>query len=245
MTQANLHIFSTNEQTAEALALQLYTMAVEKQKLKQQLFIAISGGSTPNLLFAILVNKYQKIMPWGVFRFYWVDERCVPIGDTESNYGTAKALLFDYIALSETQIERIRGENNPADEAVRYAQLINNQLPKKDGIPTFDLIVLGMGDDGHTASIFPNQQDIMQSRKLCEPSEHPITGQKRITLTLKTICNSKHIVLLVTGSSKAKKLVELVHLSPASANYPVTKILDTKGALDYYFDKEAAQLLNY
>jgi len=205
--------------------------------------IALSGGSTPKLLFNYLAEKYSESTVWQEVHFYWGDERCVPPDDEESNYKMTKDFLFDKIQIPAANIHRVFGENNPEREAVRYSSEIKENLPQSNGLPLFDLVILGMGDDGHAASIFPHQIELLESQNICEVAEHPVSGQKRITLTGKVINNAKEIVFLVTGENKKEKVSEIRNHNGKWKTYPASLINPIDGKLTWYLDKAAAELL--
>src|SRR5690606_20512735 len=120
---------------------------------------------------------------WTRVHLYWGDERCVPPNDNESNYKMTVDHLLSKIDVPEENVHRIYGENIPKEEAIRYSEVLKSRLPQFEGVPQFDLIILGMGDDGHTASIFPYNIHLWDSGNVCEVAVHPDSGQKRITIT--------------------------------------------------------------
>ena len=124
---------------------------------KKTVHIALSGGSTPKIVFDELVSNFQKDIDWSGVQLYWGDERCVEPTDEQSNYKMTLEHLISKIEIPEENIHRIKGENDPEYEARRYAELLNESLPVAKSLPQFDLVILGMGDDGHTASIFPHE----------------------------------------------------------------------------------------
>lgn len=239
----NLKIYSSAIEIAENIALFIQKKAKQKAENNQQLYLAISGGNTPKLLFDILAQKYKSTIPWNNIRFYWVDERCVSPEDAESNFGVVNQLLFSNIEINNSQIERIKGEAIPSEEVCRYDKILSSQLPIKKSTPVFDLILLGMGDDGHTASIFPNQLHIVHSLNNCELAEHPLSTQKRITLTTKVINNAHEVIFFVTGKNKSKILREIIQKEGNYLQYPSAYIQLAYGFLTWMVDKEAAQLL--
>jgi 6-phosphogluconolactonase len=206
--------------------------------------LAISGGSTPNLLFSELASKYADSSLWQKTHFWWTDERMVAPNDPESNFGTAQKLLFSKIALPEKNIHRIKGESDPLQEARNYSQKIIEVLKTVNGWPVFDLIFLGMGDDGHTASIFPNQTELIISNRLCEMAYHPVTNQVRITLTGSIINNAALICFVVTGAGKAERLSEIFSNDENSKQLPAVLIKPVNGELLWYLDNQAAGFLS-
>jgi 6-phosphogluconolactonase len=207
---------------------------------RENMYMALSGGSTPQLMFEILAKDYVHALPWEKIHFFWVDERCVSEMDEQSNYGTAKRILFDHVPIPHQNIHYIRGLDDPLNEVVRYTGEILSFVPCMNNIPVFDLILLGMGNDGHTASIFPGQLDLFQIPAICAVSQHPETNQKRITLTGKVINNAIEIVFLVTGKSKADKIRSLFEETSDSFSLPAKKIKPVHGKLSWYLDKEAS-----
>ncbi|MEM6865907.1 MAG: 6-phosphogluconolactonase, partial [Bacteroidota bacterium] len=173
---------------------------------KPQVQVALSGGSTPKVVFDVLAADYGQKMDWSKVHFYWGDERCVPPADEESNFRMTVDHLFSKIEVPKENIHRILGENDPNSEAMRYANLLEINLDRVEGIPEFDLVILGMGDDGHTASIFPHEIDLWHAEDHCVVATHPETGQKRVSINGKVINRAKEVVFLVTGKGKAEKV---------------------------------------
>jgi 6-phosphogluconolactonase len=176
-------IFHTPSELAEAFAAELTGSINDTIKKGSPFMLAVSGGNTPKLLYSILAEKYSLAVNWKNVHFFWVDERCVPPVNTQSNYGMTKQILFDKINIPERNIHRIRGEDDAAEEAARYTLEILSHTRSKKRLPVFDHIILGMGEDGHTASIFPGNLALVESEKICETAVNPISGQKRITMT--------------------------------------------------------------
>lgn len=234
----NVHISKSPEELASQFADQLMEW-VDKYSGKA-FHVAISGGKTPDLLFSALAEKYADSPLWQKVHFWWVDERMVPSTDPESNFGNAQKLLFSHILISEENIHRIKGENDPEAEALSYSTQIHENLSQLNNWPVFDLILLGMGDDGHTASIFPNQMELFESDRICEVATHPLTGQKRITLTGSVINNAAKVCFLVTGSGKARRLSEIWGTQKMTNVLPAAHIQPTSGDLAWYIDESVS-----
>ncbi len=235
----NNKIFETPKKTAEAFGDYLMGQA-EKAEFYH---CALSGGTTPKLLFDYLAKEYANSELWSKIYFYWGDERCVPPEDNESNYKMTKEHLLDKISTPAENIIRIHGENDPANEAERYANELMENAPTLKGLPVFDMIILGMGEDGHTASIFPHQMELMSSERLCEVATHPTSGQKRVTFTGHVINSAREVVFLVTGAGKRHKVKEIFEKKGDYGSYPAAHIFPTEGKLSWFMDKEAASLL--
>lgn len=228
-------IFNNNDLVAKALAEDLFLMIQEIEKTKNKINIAISGGTTPFLLFEIFAKDYKTKINWKNIHFFWVDERCVEPTSVVSNFGNTKKALFDKIDIPFENIHRILGENDAEIEAKRYSKEIETKVENA----IFDIILLGMGDDGHTASIFPPQIELMNSDKIVEKSQNPYNYQDRVTLSGTTINKAKNIIFLVTGANKAKVLKEIFEKSNEYLKYPASRIMPTNGKLIWYFDKSA------
>jgi 6-phosphogluconolactonase len=233
---------SQNELAAE-LAGELSEMINKAAFRKKPLTIALSGGSTPHLLFSELGDHYSEKTEWGYVHFFWGDERCVAPDDPDSNFGMTRSAFLDKINIPASNIHRIKGESIPEQEAVRYSREIKKITRSGNNLPVFDLIILGLGNDGHTASIFPKNRELLFSDKICEVAVHPVTGQKRVTLTGPVINNAENIIFLVTGSAKAEVVADIIE-KPGEVSYPAASVEPAHGILKWYLDLDAASMLN-
>ena len=233
-----LKVFENKTELAISFCDELLRLSGKKSKF----FLAISGGSTPRIIFETLADDYKQKIKWDKLHLFWCDERCVPPKNYESNYGMTKKYLIDYIDIPEENVHRLKGENDPKKEAKRYSNEIQKTVSSVNGFPKFDLVMLGIGEDGHTASIFPDQMHLLDSMKICEVAIHPSTRQKRITLTGKVVNNSHTVIFLITGKSKAEILKSI--LEERKKIYPAEFIAPVNGKLEYYIDSEAAKLLD-
>ena len=232
-------IQSTPKETAQAFAEYL----VKKQKTAKRLTIALSGGSTPKLLFDILSSEYVNEIDWNKIHLFWGDERCVAPTDEQSNYKMTLEHLISKVGIPETNVHRILGENDPEIEAERYSNLLQTELEQANGLPQFDIIMLGLGEDGHTASIFPHQMELLTSDKVCAVAIHPESGQQRVSLTGKVINNAKDVCFLVTGAGKAEKVEEIMHQTGDYKSYPAYCIQPTSDKLYWFMDEAAISKL--
>ena len=217
---------------------------IEKSATERPFHIALSGGSTPKIVFDVLAEEFSEDMNWNHIHFYWGDERCVSPDDEESNYKMTVEHLLSKIDIPEENIHRIRGEENPKEEAKRYGALLEDLLPHELGLPQFDLVILGMGDDGHTASIFPHELNLWISPDNCEVAIHPESGQRRVSLTGRIINNAKTVVFLVTGESKAEKVRIIVDREEGYLKYPASHVSPKTKDLVWFLDAAAAEQLN-
>lgn len=211
---------------------------------KKTVHIALSGGSTPKIVFDELSKNFQEDIDWKGVHLYWGDERCVPPTDSDSNYKMTVDHLISKIHIPKENIHRIKGENVPAYEAERYSEVLVESIPQANGLPQFDLVILGMGDDGHTASIFPHEIDLWNSKNYCEVANHPDSGQKRITITGAIINNAATVAFLVTGSNKAVKLKEIINKKGDYNHYPATLVEPKSERLLWFLDTDAAAELS-
>lgn len=233
---ATLKVFEDKNAVARQFAEDLLTWTTGKDKVT----IALSGGSTPKVLFKLLADKYLDRFDWSSIHFFWGDERCVPPDDEDSNFKMTYDLLLQHIPENQRNVHRVKGENDPEEEVKRYAKIIQEVLDQSNGFPQFDVMILGMGDDGHTASIFPHQMDLLETNAVCATAKHPVSGQIRVSLTGKVINNSKQIAFLVTGDGKAERMKEIIEKKGEYLKYPAAHI---HGDVSWYVDEGAANLL--
>ena len=238
-----IKIFSSPYDLAEKFAEELVGMINDSAQKKKPLSVSLSGGSTPELLFSLLGDRFSKSVPWEYVHFFWGDERCVPADNPDSNYGMTMKIFLEKIEIPSSNIHRIKGEEDSEKEAVRYSGEIINNTRKREGLPVFDMIILGLGVDGHTASIFPGNMDLIDSDKICEVTVDPVTLQKRITITGRVINNSDCVTFLVTGKKKAEIVKKIINKNPPNANFPASYIVPLRGKLRLFIDTEAARLL--
>lgn len=239
----NFRIFNTADEVVQSLANELLELSVNNKNHNEVSHISLSGGSTPKRLFNLLAQTpYKEGINWDTLHFWWGDERCVPASDAESNYGEADNLLFQHINIPAKNIHPIIGDNLPEQEAARFAEEMNECIATENGIPVFDWILLGMGEDGHTASLFPGQTDY-QEEKIALVASHPESGQLRVSKSAALLANAKRISYLVLGEGKAQVLNEIKHSPVGSLPYPAANIHSTSGVTEWYLDSQAAKLL--
>jgi len=229
-------------------AAQLFTeAALRAVNTRGRARIAISGGTTPKAMFALLADPAQpfvKQIPWDKLDLYWVDERCVPPTDADSNYRMTNEALLSKVPLAPEHIHRMEGELDPEVAAARYESLIRNTF-KLEGAetPTFDLILLGMGDDGHTASLFPHTEALNDLTHIAIANHVPQKDTWRITLTWPVINQGREVAFLIEGAAKAQVLHD-VFLGPYQPDtYPSQIIRPASGRLTLLLDAAAASKL--
>jgi 6-phosphogluconolactonase len=209
--------------------------------------IAISGGTTPKSMFQLLADPaeaFLKLVPWDRIELYWVDERCVPPDHAESNFRMTKEALLSKVPLPPERVHRMEGELDPEVAAARYESVIRNSF-KLEGAetPTFDLILLGMGDDGHTASLFPHTDALNEMSHIVVPNHVPQKDAWRITLTWPVINQGREVAFLIEGEEKAQVLHDVL-LGPYQPDtYPSQIIRPASGQLTLLLDRAAAAKL--
>ncbi|WP_165020435.1 MULTISPECIES: 6-phosphogluconolactonase [unclassified Dysgonomonas] len=207
--------------------------------------LSLSGGSTPKVIFDYWAEHCKESIPWERISFFWGDERCVPPENKMNNYGMTKEHLFDKIPrLKPKSIYRIHGENESEEEAQWYNKILQRKILQRDNTPCFEIIMLGLGDDGHTVSIFPDQIELWDRPESCVVGKHPESGMERVSITGKVVNNAQYVVFLATGKNKAEKVRDIIkerHLF--SEKYPAAKVNPKHGYLYWFLDSEAASLL--
>src|SRR4030042_4633293 len=183
--QPESNIFNTVSELTDKLAEVFYSHIGTLCRRQPKVNIVLSGGNTPQLLYRKIASHIafsSQVDDWNKVHFFWGDERCVPPHHSESNFGMANRYLLRALNITVSNIHRIHGESRPEDEAVRYSGEIRSHVATRNSIPVFDWVFLGMGDDGDTASIFPDQMSLLYADAICAVAVHPQSGQQRITL---------------------------------------------------------------
>lgn len=239
-TEDSLFVAPTPLRLAEELAGWFYSIVLEHTLHNRNFNLAMSGGSTPVLFFNHLAAKHGHHIDWSKIHFFWADERCVPPTSNISNFKNVQTNLLSKINIPEENIHRIFGENEPEEEAVRYSKIVSEIVPKKDDIPCFDLILLGIGDDGHTASLFSGQEKLIFSGNLVEHSINPQNDQKRITLTPYLINNAAKVAFHVTGLAKSDIISDVINKADQKI-HPASHIKPVNGQMYWFLDAGAAK----
>jgi len=209
--------------------------------------MAISGGSTPQAMFKLLADPAQPFLatiPWDKLMLYWVDERCVPPDHPDSNYGVCRDLLLSKVPLPAANVFRMEGELPPEEAANRYESYLRNSM-KLEGAesPSFDLLALGMGDDGHTASLFPHTEALHETGRIVVANRVPQKDTYRITLTYPVINHAAEVVFELEGPKKPDVLAEVLTGPRDSDRLPSQLIRPTNGKLLFLLDEVAAAKL--
>ena len=232
----NTHISTTSELVARNFA----DWLVQHIPPGNAFHWALSGGSTPKILFDLLAREYATRLPWSDIHFWWGDERCVPPDHAESNFRMTQERLLGPLHIPSENVHRIKGETIPFQESARYGESIEHHLNEVKGWPVFDLIMLGMGSDGHTASIFPHQMELLEASTICAVATHPESGQKRVSLTGHVLNAAKQVAFLVTGPSKTEKVAAIFGQTEEASLYPAAYIKAPQGQVHWFMDEAAA-----
>ena len=205
--------------------------------------VALSGGSTPKALFALLAEApYRDQIAWGNVHLFWGDERCVPPTDEQSNYRMTRETLIDKVALPAAQIHRIPAEDPEPTRAARaYATTLRQIFTLGDDeFPTFDLIHLGLGPEGHTASLFPGSPALEETRALVAAPYVEKLSAHRITLTPPVINAAREVQFLVAGAGKAAIVGQILHAQHDPNELPAQIVAPRPGKLVWLLDEAAA-----
>lgn len=240
-------VFATPAEMAAASA-RLFASRVEHAVNNRGVArIAISGGSTPQAAFKLLADPkgpFLATIPWDKLQLFWVDERCVPPDHPESNYGVCRELLLSKVPLPEANVFRMEGELEPEEAASRYESTLRNVL-KLEGAesPRFDLVMLGMGPDGHTASLFPHTEGLNEFGRLVIANHVPQKDTWRITLTAPVINQGAEVAFGIAGADKAEVLAKVLTGPRDAEEYPSQLIRPASRKLLFLLDEAAASRL--
>jgi 6-phosphogluconolactonase len=239
-----IDVFSDKEALLRAVAERIVVLAKGMIAAQGQFSIGLSGGSTPRPLFELLAtNEFASRLDWANIHVFWGDERAVPPDHADSNYRMTREALLDHVDLPETNIHRIRGEIDPVQAAAEYEQVLRVFFDQAAKLPRFDLLLLGMGSDGHTASLFPGTDALREKTRWVRANYVPKLDAWRITLTLPAINAAAQVWFLVAGQSKAETLQAVLHGPRQPQIYPAQLVQPDEGELAWLVDAAAASLL--
>jgi 6-phosphogluconolactonase len=233
-------ILPDREAVATTAAELFVTSAASAMKQHGRFVVALSGGSTPRALFARLASaEFASRIDWSRVHVFWGDERCVPPDDPESNYRMARETLLDRVPLPSAQIHRIRGEDEPLAAAAAYErELRQTFLPAAEA--RFDLVLLGMGDNGHTASLFPGLSAVREKTRWVVAEHVAEVGMWRVTLTPTALNAAAHVLFVVTGKEKSAMLTRVLDGPRTPETLPAQAIASVDGVTTWLLDAAAA-----
>jgi 6-phosphogluconolactonase len=232
---------------AQTAAAEFLEAAKEAVREKGSFSVALSGGSTPKVLYGLLINNpvLQAMVPWSKTQFFFGDERHVPPDDTESNFRMATEAMFAKAPVDAKQVHRIKGEKrNAAQAAEEYEEDLRASFRLADGqLPRFDLVLLGMGPEGHTASIFPGTKALKEERRLVVSNWVGKLYTDRITLTPPVLNNAARVIFMVHGAEKAPALKAVLEGPYEPDQLPAQIIKPKEGKVLWLVDPSAAVML--
>jgi 6-phosphogluconolactonase len=235
-----VRVYETAEEVAAAAARRFVELAREAVRARGLFSVALAGGSTPRRVYELLAgDELSRRISWPDVHVFFGDERCVPPDDSGSNYRMARETLLSRVPVPAESVHRIEGRGDAAANASLYEDELRGFFGDADW-PRFDLVMLGMGDDGHTASLFPATAALDERRAWVAANWVEKLGAWRITLTAPAINAARHIVYTVTGAGKAASLHEVLRGGRDPARLPSQLIRPTDGALEWFVDKAAA-----
>ena len=206
---------------------------------RDRFLVALNGGSTPTRLFQLLATDHREQVEWGRVHVFWGDERCVPPDDAGSNYGQARQALLDHVPIPESNVHRVRGELDPQPASEDYARVLKGFAGDQLDFPRFDLIYLGMGEDGHTASLFPGSVVHVTDPVIAVTAHYQDRPANRVTLTQLVFNHARMVVFMATGEKKADSLAETLSDRYNPELYPAQRIDPTDGELIWQFARRA------
>ena len=241
----DLRRLTTPQELFAAAAEEFSHAAIEAVAQRGRFTVALSGGSTPKNLFTLLATNARTSLPWDRMFFFWGDERHVPPQDPESNYRMADEAMLSKIPVAAGNVFRVAAENpDAAAAAAAYEQTLRKFFALEPGqVPGFDLIMLGMGPDGHAASLFPESAALQEKSRLVVANWVEKFKTSRITFTLPVLNAARCVLFLVSGADKAPALHEVLESDAAGEKYPSKLIQPTDGKLIWLVDRAAASQL--
>jgi 6-phosphogluconolactonase len=236
----SVHIYSSAEELARAAAREFATRAEEAIGERGRFAVVLAGGSTPETMYGILARDYIDRIDWSKVYVFFGDERSVPPHHEDSNLKMASEVLLDHVPVAN--VHRIRGELPPDEAAEAYEEELRTFFRTED-VPRFDLILLGIGADGHTASLFPETPALEVRDRWVVANPVPGLNTTRITLTVPVINAARAVIFLVAGEDKAEALKETLEGDADPRVYP-TKLIQPPGGPEWMLDQSAASLLS-
>lgn len=238
-----VHVFSAPQALGQAAAEFVVRLAAQAVAERGRFMVALSGGSLPKLVAPPLVAEpLRSQVDWPAWHVFWADERCVPLDAPDSNYRGAREVLFDQVDIPAGQIYTLDDALDPTAAAAAYqATLAQVFQPAAGQLPGFDMILLGMGEDGHTASLFPNHPLLDETRRWVVPIfDSPKPPPERITLTLPIINHARHVAFIAAGAGKADVLAQVLGSGNRADGLPAGRVQPGHGDLHWFIDQAAA-----
>lgn len=246
MADENLHIYFSPAQMAQAAADRIADIAERSLAQTGRFIFGLAGGTSPRLTYELLTDeRYKRSIDWNNVHVFWGDERCVPPTHEDSNYRMAKKTLLDMVDIPATRIHRIYGEMEPGAAAARYERDLREYFEGRMGVmrARFDLLLLGLGADAHTASLFPGSPALQEAKRWVMAQPGGDSTHWRVTLTPPAINDAKTIMFLVTGTEKAEAVRNVMHAPYQPDRYPAQIVKPVEGETIWMMDNASAALL--
>jgi 6-phosphogluconolactonase len=241
--KSEIHVFNDLEELSRAAANFFVEQAAQSISERNHFLVALNGGSTPTHLFQLLATDYKEKVDWNKVHIFWGDERCVPPDDPGSSYGQAREVLLSRVPIPDSNIHRVKGELGSAEAARGYAVILKEFASPPLEWPRFDLVYLGMGEDGHTASLFPGSPVDAEDPTMAVTAHYQDRPANRVTLTPVVLNSARMIVFMATGEKKAATLAEVLSNRYNPELYPAQRIHPENGRLIWLVDQDAASRL--
>lgn len=235
-----VHIFQDLEALSQSAA-GLFVEQAQKSIGKRGRFLtALNGGGTPKRLFQLLATDERLNMDWSRTHVFWGDERCVPPDDPESSYGMAQDILLSHVEIPDENVHRVQGERTPDEAAKDYAAVLKRFASPPLEWPSFDLVLLGMGEDGHTASLFPGSPLDFPGATAAVTAHYQDRPASRVTLTTQVINSARMVIFMAAGENKSETLSIVLGDKKQLELYPAQRIQPEHGRLIWLVDEAAA-----
>lgn len=238
-----IRIFKDLEKLSKDAAILFIEKAADSITERGRFLVALNGGGTPARLFSMLASDYKDKVDWQNVHVFWGDERCVPTDDPGSSYGQARELLLSRVPIPEANIHRVRGELNPAEASKEYSDILREYANPPLHFPRFDLVYLGMGEDGHTASLFPGSPVDVSEPTVPVTAQYQDRPANRVSLTPVVFNQARTVAFMATGEKKAITLAEVLSDRYNPELYPAQRISPREGDLIWLVDEDAASKL--
>lgn len=238
-----IYIFKNMEEPSRAAAMLFSRQSAQAIIERDRFLVALNGGNTPTHLFQLLSTDFRDSVEWRKVHIFWGDERCIPPTDAGSNYGQAWSTLLSHLPLPSSNVHRIKGELGPTEASKDYSLILKGfALPPLEW-PRFDLVYLGMGEDGHTASLFPGSPMDISVPALPVTAHYQDRPANRVTLTPVVFNSARMVVFMATGEKKAETLAAVLDDEYHPELYPAQRVRPTDGSLIWLVDEAAASKL--
>ncbi len=240
--QPQVKIFSDLESLSRAVAQNIVERIGTRVAAGENFSLVLSGGNTPRALYEILGTQFNSLVPWGKVLLFWGDERYVPHNDPQSNYRMAEETLLGKIPIPPENLYPMPTNfAEPQEAAQEYERVLRAAFPSP--WPRFDLVLLGLGDNGHTASLFPHSPELGETQRWVVATETGGKPAARLTLTLPALNHASEINFLVSGAGKARVIREAIAGNPPAGSCPAAMVRPEQGKIFWWLDESAAALL--